>query len=79
MTLQQITLRRIEALKLLRHILEIRTAVNRSFDRYYQGDYDGIEDQLLKSIKFFFILKSNTKSALQRLRRGAAVACRLAT
>lgn len=47
MTLQQITLHRTEALKLLQHILEIRTAVNRAFDRYYRQDFDEIESQLL--------------------------------
>jgi hypothetical protein len=44
---EQITLHRTEALKLLQHIFEIRTAVNRAFDRYYQGEFADIEDQLL--------------------------------
>jgi hypothetical protein len=44
---EQITLHRVEVLKLLQHILEIRTAVNRAFDRYYQGEFNDIEDQLL--------------------------------
>jgi hypothetical protein len=43
----QITLHRTEVLKLLQHVKEIRTAVNRAFDRFYQGDYDEIESQLL--------------------------------
>jgi hypothetical protein len=47
MAIQQIVLHRTEVLKFLQHILELRTAVNRSFDRYYQADYDGIEDQSL--------------------------------
>jgi hypothetical protein len=47
MTNQQITLHRAEVLKLLRHLHEVRTALNRSFDRFYQADYDSIEEQLL--------------------------------
>lgn len=47
MVFEQITLHKSEVLQLLQRIKEIRTAVNRSFDRYYQADYDGIEDQLL--------------------------------
>jgi hypothetical protein len=43
----QITLHRTEVLKLLRHLHDIKTALSRSFDRYYQGEFDDIEDQLL--------------------------------
>ena len=44
---EQITLHRTEVLKLLRHLHEIKTALSRSFDGYYQGEFDDIEDQLL--------------------------------
>ena len=47
MVFEQITLHRSEVLKLLQHVKEIRTAMNRAFDRCYQLDFDNIEDQLL--------------------------------
>lgn len=45
---EQITLHRSEVLTLLRRIYDIRTALFRSVDRFYQKDYDDIETQLLE-------------------------------
>jgi hypothetical protein len=64
----QITLHRTEVLKLLRHLHDIKTALSRSFDRYYQGEFDDIEDQLLAMKSevdqiLWYLRKLNTKSA----------------
>jgi hypothetical protein len=72
----QITLHRTEVLKLLRHILEIRTAINRSFDRYYVADYDSIEEQLLamksEVDQLLFYFESQHQMGLAAASKGAA-------
>jgi hypothetical protein len=79
MTLEQITLHKTEALKLLQHILEIRTAVNRAFDRYYQGDRDAIKDQLLamksEVDQILFYFESTASTGPCRRQQRCAVGC----
>jgi hypothetical protein len=65
----QITLHRTEVLKLLQHVKEIRTAINRTFDRFYQSDFDNIEKQLLamraeiNAIELYFELEHQIRVA----------------